>query len=129
MTPAARRRLAAGLLAGALTLHDLEEAVGYPLMRAAIAEILPRAPAVETVWAALAAVTLAGVGVTAWAGLGPASPAKATALRVIALILLVNVVIPHVPAAVVLGGYAPGVLTALALNLPIGFVALRLLRA
>lgn len=128
MTPEARRPWAAGLLAGALTLHDLEEAVGYPLRRDAILEILPRAPAVEAFWAALAVVTLLGVGAALWAGSGAGSPAKTSVLRVIALILLVNVLVPHVPAAVVLGGYAPGVLTAVVLNLPAGLIALRLLK-
>lgn len=129
MTPDRRRGLAAGLLAAALTLHDLEEAVGYPLKRAAVLGILPGAPPVAVFWTMLALVTAAGVGVALWAGRGPGSPAKAAALRTIAAILLVNVLVPHVPAAVALGGYAPGVLTAVALNLPAGLVALRLLRA
>jgi hypothetical protein len=37
----------------------------------------------------------------------------------LAAVMLINVVIPHVPAAIAYGGYAPGVISAVALNLPI----------
>jgi hypothetical protein len=124
----ARRRRAAGLLAAALALHDLEEAVAYPLLRPAIRGILPFAPPVAAFWASLAAVTLGGVALAMWAGRGPGSAAKAATLRAIALVLLANVLVPHVPAAIVLGGYAPGVATALIVNLPVGLLALALLR-
>lgn len=128
-SPDARRRRAAGLLAAALALHDAEEAFAYPRLRPAILEIIPFAPPAAASWAALAVVTLAGVAAAAWAGRGPASAGKMAVLRAIAAILLVNVLVPHVPAAVVLGGYAPGVITAVALNLPAAVLALRLLRA
>jgi len=36
-----------------------------------------------------------------------------------------NVFIPHVPAAVALGGYAPGVATAVLINLPFSIYFLR----
>jgi hypothetical protein len=36
----------------------------------------------------------------------------------LAAVMLVNVVVPHVPAAVALGGYAPGVVTAVLVILP-----------
>lgn len=117
------------LLAGALVLHDAEEAAGYPLARPDVLAFFPSAPPLVVAWAALAVVTLAGVAAAAWAGRGPASAGKTGMLRAIAAILLVNVLVPHVPAAVVLGGYAPGVITAVALNLPAAVLALRLLRA
>jgi hypothetical protein len=128
LPPDDRRAWAAGMLAAALTAHDLEEAWAYSRLRPALREILPFAPPAEAAWAALAEVTVVGVGLALWAGRGPASAAKMGWLRAIALILLVNVLIPHVPAAVVLGGYAPGVATAVALNLPLGLLALMLLR-
>jgi len=127
--PDTRRGWAAGLLASALVAHDLEEALAYPGLRPAIREILPAAPPVGVAWTALTVVTLAGVALAFWAGRGRGAPAKAVTLRAIALILLVNVLIPHVPAAMVLGGYAPGVVTAVAVNLPAGLLALALLRA
>ncbi len=41
--------------------------------------------------------------------------------------MLGNVFIPHVPAAILLGGYAPGIVTAVLLNFPIaGYVLSRL---
>lgn len=126
--PDARRRRAAWLLASALVLHDLEEAVAYPLLRPAIREILPFAPPTTTFWASLAAVTLLGAAAALWAGLGRAGAAKTATLRAIAMILLANVLVPHVPAAIVLGGYAPGVATAVAVNLPVCLFALALLR-
>lgn len=127
--PDTRRRAAAGLLAAALTLHDLEEALGYPLTRPVLLRSWPAAPPVEAFWAALAVVTGVGVAAAAWAAYGPSSPVKRGVLRAIAAILLINVLVPHVPAAVILGGYAPGVVTAVAVNLPLCLLALRLLRA
>jgi hypothetical protein len=124
----ARRRRAAGLLAAALVLHDLEEALAYPVLRPAIREFLPFAPPVAVFWASLAAVTLGGVALAVWAGRGAGSTAKTATLRAIALILLANVLVPHVPAAIVLGGYAPGVAAAVAVNLPVCLFALALLR-
>ena len=126
--PAARRGWAAGMLAAALTAHDLEEALAYPRLRPAIHELLRFAPPVEAAWGALVAVTVAGVALARWAGRGAASATKATALRAMALVLLANVVVPHVPAAFLLGGYAPGVATAVLISLPVGLLALALLR-
>lgn len=127
--PDVRRRRAAALLVGALTLHDLEEALGYPPTRPMLLALWPAAPTPAAFWTALAVVTVAGLLVALWAGSGAASPAKAATLRAIAFVLLANVLVPHVPAAVVLGGYAPGVVTAVLVSLPACVVALRLLRA
>ena len=33
--------------------------------------------------------------------------------------MLVNVVVPHIPAAIIFRGYAPGVVTAVLINLPV----------
>ncbi|HEY0650569.1 HXXEE domain-containing protein [Phenylobacterium sp.] len=123
-----RRQRAAALLAGALMLHDLEEAVGYPLVRPAVLGLWPSAPPAEAFWTSLAVVTVVGVALALWAGSGRPSGGKALALRAIAWVLLVNVLVPHVPAAFTLGGYAPGVVTAVAVNLPVCLLALRLLR-
>ncbi|MEV5748078.1 HXXEE domain-containing protein [Actinoallomurus sp. NPDC052308] len=40
-------------------------------------------------------------------------------------VMLLNVALPHVPAAVAARGYAPGLVTAVGLNLPIGLAVLR----
>lgn len=39
--------------------------------------------------------------------------------------MLVNVVVPHVPAALFAGGYAPGVVTAVLVSLPVSLLYLR----
>lgn len=117
--PDVRRRRAAALLAAALALHDLEEALGFPLTRAKVVALWPATPAPAAFWMALAAVTALGLLAALWAGSGPASGAKVATLRTIAWVLLVNILVPHVPAALVLGGYAPGVVTAVAVNLPV----------
>jgi hypothetical protein len=39
--------------------------------------------------------------------------------------MLVNVIVPHVPLAIWSGGYAPGVVTAVLLNLPADLLWLR----
>lgn len=126
--PDHRRGRAAALLAGALILHDLEEALGYPVTRPKLVAVWPAAPPPAALWVALAVVTAAGLLAALWAGSGAASGAKVATLRTIAWVLLVNVLVPHVPAAVVLGGYAPGVVTAVLVNVPACVAALKLLR-
>lgn len=126
------RSLAAGdlrapalLLAVAFAAHNLEEAIAFPRMRTAIAARardlgLPwwsPAPAVSTT--VLLAITLAGVVAMLWAGRRPPNARRRFAVRTLAWILLANVLAPHVPAALVLGGYTPGLLTALAVNTPL----------
>jgi hypothetical protein len=120
--------LASGLLLAALTAHDLEEGVGYGLQRPLLTERLPVVFPTPVVWAALVVVTAAGAALLLWAGSGPASPGRIAAVRAIAAILLINVLIPHAPLAWWLGGYAPGVITAVLVNIPVGLTALALLR-
>lgn len=136
------RRSAAGdlrapalLLAVAFTGHNLEEAIAFPRMRTAIAGRahdlgLPwwsPAPAVSTT--VLLAITFAGVLAMLWAGRWPPNARRRFAVRALAWILLANVLLPHVPAALVLGGYTPGLLTALAVNTPLSlWVLLRAAR-
>ncbi len=121
-----RRRLSAGLLFAAVLLHNLEEGATYALTRdragALVRGLWPGAelPAPAAFQAALAALTVAVGALLLWAARTPRDEAGWTAMRVIALVLLANVLIPHVPAAVALGGYAPGVVTAVAINLPLG---------
>ena len=46
-------------------------------------------------------------------------------LGVLAVAMVVNVVVPHVPAAVLTGGYVPGVVSAVLVNLPVAASYLR----
>lgn len=77
---------------------------------------------------AVTAVTILGL-VLAVLGTGRTpKPWAQDGLRILAWILLLNVVAPHVPAAILAGGYAPGVVTALLLNLPAAVWLLRVSR-
>jgi hypothetical protein len=121
------------MLLAALALHNLEEGIAYPEMRGTITGVLaargiPLSPAPSTFALALAGLTLGAALLVGWAACGPGTAAKRLALRGFAAVLLVNIVAPHVPAALLLGGYAPGVVTAVAVNLPVGVLAWRLLR-
>ncbi len=122
------------MLLAALTLHNLEEALAY---RAMHVEIQAKLAALDIAWwspspgqfdAALAALTLGVAGLVAWAAAGESTDAKLLTLRALAAVLLINILAPHLPAALAFGGYVPGLLTALAVNLPIGLGALLMLR-
>lgn len=43
----------------------------------------------------------------------------AETLRILAAVMVINVTVPHVPAAFITGGYVPGLFTAPSLNLPV----------
>jgi uncharacterized protein with HXXEE motif len=130
--PTGTRRWAIWLLPVVVALHNLEEAVFFPRY---LPRTLGRLPAGVRDWlgpitmdemaAALALATVIPLVVSLWAA---ARPASRTALRlVLALwaILLLNAVW-HVGVALLLfGGYAPGVITAVALNLPLSVLILR----
>jgi hypothetical protein len=72
-------------------------------------------PSAGAFQAATALVTLAGLVLTVVA-VRRSRPGLVTLL---AAVMLVNVVVPHVPLALISGGYAPGVVTAVLLNLPV----------
>lgn len=103
-------------------LHNVEEllTVRAALSRPPVADVLTRwGCSSDRAWSAFrllnwavsgAAAAVVGVGVRQhW----PALPA------ITAATMLVNVAVPHVPAAVRAGGYAPGVVTAVTLVLPV----------
>lgn len=128
-------RLPALLLAAAFAGHNLEEGFSYPAMRG---DIAAKAHALGVPWwspaaiassAALLTLTVAGLAAMLWAARGSATGAKRTVVRALAWVMLANVVLPHVPAAFVLGGYTPGLVTALAVNLPLTLWVLRATRA
>lgn len=114
------------LLAAAVCAHDLEEALTFPMVRPRAAALAARvAPGLQlpgggAFQLALLAFTLAVVLLLIWAASTRRETAAWTAIKAVAVVLLANILIPHVPAAIALGGYAPGVVTAVALNLPIG---------
>lgn len=130
-----RRRAAGLLLISALALHNLEEGLAYSLMRGRVATLLHElgfgwwSPAPEMFALVLTILTLGVGALVAWAATGSTSGTKIGVLRVVAVVLLINVALPHLPAAAALGGYAPGVVTSLLINLPVSLWVLFRLRA
>lgn len=114
----------------AVTLHNAEEAIRMPGWSAGHAVQLPvRLPGSAEIWAALLVFTVAAFVVTYLsARRGPESIwAYLTFGYIVAT--LANVFVPHVPAAIVLRGYAPGVVTAVLINLPMmSLLTFRMLR-
>jgi hypothetical protein len=115
-------------LVGALTIHNLEEALAMGPFLGAGTSVGPVQPGPALLVPFLVAVTV--VTVAAWALAGWATAARPrpwarAALGVLALVMVVNVLVPHVPAALVTGGYVPGVVSAVLVNLPVAAAYLR----
>jgi len=112
-------------------LHNAEEAVGFVYANQnwlALLDALQMrrfAMAPEAFLRSLGIVTAASAAIAAWITLTRETRATRLAVRIWAAILVVNVFIPHAPAAIAAGGYVPGVITAVLLNLPIGLACLR----
>ena len=109
----------------AFLLHSAEEAVTYGTFRPASQALLRSifspaytAPTVTEFHVALALVSIFAAVLMLWAWGNAPRRAARNLQRVLAWIMLANVLIPHIPAAVLMGGYAPGVLTAMLVNLP-----------
>jgi len=118
------RRTALWLLPGALALHNAEEAVALPRLLPAVRLHAPAfaraavdAVTVPQVRLALLLATVVPLAVVVWAQARPASDAARWLALLVAAVLLLNV-LSHLAAALLLRGYAPGLATALALNLP-----------
>ena len=110
-----------------LVLHNLEEAVTLkiylPKINALLdgsvpASLLASRPTLTQFYIALAGATIFPLLIVAIATTGQPTRTKDYLVAILQALLLVNVFAPHVPAAIALGGYAPGVLTAVLLNLP-----------
>jgi hypothetical protein len=115
-----------------LLLHNAEEALFFPRY---LPFVLARLPATwrtvagpvtsGQVWLALAIVTLVGLGLTVWAQRHPESRTALWLVLLLQTTVLLNV-LWHAAAAVVLfRGYAPGLVTALVLNLPFSVYLIR----
>jgi hypothetical protein len=126
------RRRAIWLLPLVLALHNFEEGVFFPRY---VPRVLGLLPAGVRAWIgpvslremglALTLATVIPLGVSLWAAAHPASRTALWLVLAMWATLLLNVAW-HVAAALVLfGGYAPGVATAVALNLPLSVLVLR----
>ena len=115
------------LLAVVIALHNAEEAVTAGAYLPRVGEYVARVPVLRDaglppslpqLYTALLIVTLVPGAIIGWATTGRDSASKREVVAVIAAALLWNVFLPHLSAMVVFRGYAPGGLTALAVNLP-----------
>ena len=115
------------LLAVVIALHNAEEGLTAGAYLPRVREYIERVPALRDaglppslaqLYFALVVVTLVPALLVGWATTGRESIAKREVVAVVAAALLWNVFVPHLSAMVVLRGYAPGGLTALAVNLP-----------
>lgn len=104
----------------AVTLHNAEEAIWMPSWDARhVAELPVHPPGAFEIRLVLVVLTLAALVITSLSALrGPQSiPAYLTFGYIVAM--LANVFVPHVPAAILFRGYAPGLVTAVFINLPL----------
>ena len=126
------RRGAIWLLPLVLVLHNLEEGVFFPRYAARVLGMLPTelgnwvGPlSSRQMAAALVFATIIPLGFCLWA---LARPDSRTALWLVLAMwatLLLNAAWHVTAAAALFGGYAPGVITAVFLNLPLSLVILR----
>jgi hypothetical protein len=115
-----------------LAVHNAEEALFFPRY---LPFVLARLPAgwqavaapltTGQVWSALAAVTGFAFAVAWWAYRRPDSRTALWLLLLIQSAVLLNAVWHLAVAIVLFGGYAPGLVTALVLNLPFSLHLLR----
>ena len=119
------------LLFLAVLVHNAEEGVAYPFSRPDAMQLAQltwpavQFPTVIEFQIALVLLTAAVGAVLVWAASTRREPQAWLALKLLAAIFLANVIVPHVPAAILLGGYAPGVITAVAINLPLSLWILK----
>ena len=115
------------LLPAVIALHNAEEAITAPAYLPRVDEYVARVPllrdaglppSLTQLYIALVVVTIVPALMIGWATSGRESAAKRGVVAVVAAALLWNVLLPHLSAMVAFRGYAPGGLTALAVNLP-----------
>lgn len=117
-----------------LALHNLEEGltasayipkVKNLLGGRAPGGLLASLPAPGQFYAALIGATLLPLALVAFATAGRPTPFKSYLVVAVQAVVFLNVFVPHIPAAFILGGYAPGVLTAVLVNLPFSLIFFR----
>ncbi len=104
----------------AVTLHNCEEAIWMPGWDTRHAAQLPvQAPGAGAIRLALAVLTVAAFVVTYLSA--RRGPGSVWAYQTFGYIdaVLVNVFVPHVPAAIWFRSYVPGLVTAVLINLPL----------
>jgi len=126
------RQAALWLIPSFIALHNVEEAITFPRYLPAVRAIAPEPfrtildhVTCPEVLLALTVVTLLPLAVAAWANARPTSQLALWLIVTIQTVMLINA-LWHLTAAVFLfRGYAPGVITAIAVNLPFSAYLLR----
>jgi uncharacterized protein with HXXEE motif len=129
LMPSLSRNAVLALIGITLVLHTAEEYVFFPRFLSAPSRLPPWLPPPRLlqnprdIHVALVIATVLPLVVIAWAILRPAKVPLILAL-LIESILLVNAVW-HIVASSIVGGYAPGVIGGILINLPFGVYVLR----
>ena len=126
------RQTAVWLVPSFIALHNVEEAITFPRYLPQVRALAPEPfrtivsyITYHEVLLALTVATLLPLVVVAWANARPTSQLALWLVVTMQMVMLVNAVW-HVAAALFLfRGYAPGVLTAVAINLPFSAYLLR----
>ena len=103
----------------AITLHNIEEGIWLPAFMAAHRTELPWTYTPAEFRFALVVLTTAAWIVTYLSWRTGPQTVWAYLLFGSIVAMLVNVLVPHIPAAIIFRGYAPGVVTAVFVNLPV----------
>ncbi len=103
----------------AVLVHNSEEALTMPQWIAAHSERLPLHPGAGVIRAGLLLLTLAAFTVTALSTTKGRQSRWAYLLFGSIVTMLLNVLVPHIPAALYFRAYTPGVLTAIVILLPV----------
>ena len=126
------RRAALWLIPSFIALHNVEEAITFPRYLPAVRAVAPESfrtflghVTYPEVLVALTVVTLASFAVVAWANARPTSQLALWLAVTIQVVMLVNALWHLAAAAFLFRGYAPGVVTAVAVNLPFSAYLLR----
>ena len=126
------RRAALWLIPSFIALHNLEEAITFPRYFPAVRALAPESfrtflghVTYSEVLLALTVVTLAPLAVVAWVNARPTSQLALWLAVTIQMVMLVNALWHMAAAAFLFRGYSPGVLTAVAVNLPFSAYLLR----
>ncbi|HXI86354.1 MAG TPA: HXXEE domain-containing protein, partial [Parvularculaceae bacterium] len=105
-----------------IAAHNFEEWLTFPSFHNEAAAKHLGLPFQAPSWLAMqigfVLVTLAPACIVVWASLGRQRWWKDIAVCWVGGIFFANIFLPHIPAAIIVGGYSPGVLTAVLVNLP-----------
>jgi hypothetical protein len=107
-----------------LVVHNTEEAIAFPRLWSLLRERIATEAGItlsatpEAVYPALLIATLVPVAVIAWAALKPDRPMRLWFALLIQAVIFLNALAHVATALVVVHGYAPGLLSAVLLNLP-----------